>query len=510
MNPRNIETQARARSGVAARGLALVLSMAVVAGCESALEVELPGQITPDGLYQPGQAALLVNSSIAHIECAYSDFIATQGSGGADVYQKPWFFFGTSHEYEPFISTAQCNTGEFSWGWWSWMQAGRFMGEQAYESITGWTAAEVQNRERLLAQAALYSAIPYGLIGEVTCEASYEGGPLMAWDESLAKAEEWLTKSLQHINTGGDFALANGISSSAKTMATALRARYRFARGDLAGAVTDAAAVPTGFRAYISRDAVADRTRQNRVNEAHHSTGLGTIQGPITWWSGPPDPNTGQAWPAVIPFTGYQFLAISADGRAVTEDRYPITSELPPAAQGVTRRADPSTVDPNAVKDPRVDVFLHEKLTVSYPWWQTRKYRAPGEDMTMVSWEEMRLIQAEIAGGQGAIDRVNEIRTAYNLPPVTYANPGNATQIKNMLIEENRRSLFLEGTGFYTTKLRHNLWFPRGVGFTPGTVARGYQGGVRMVMPDNEFELNENFDMSDRATHCPQGQALAI
>jgi hypothetical protein len=358
-----------------------------------------------------------------------------------------------------------------------------------------------------LGQAALYAAIPYGLLGEVACEATYEAGPLMAWNESLAKAEELLTKAIGHFDASGDFALDNSISSSAKNMARALRARYRFAKGDLPGAASDAAAVPTGFRAYISRDAVADRTRQNRVNEAHHSTGLGTIQGPITWWSGPPDPNTGQPWPAVIPFTGYQHLAVSANGRAVTDDRYPITKELPAAAMSVTRRADPSTVDAAAMLDPRVNVFLYEKLTVSYPWWQTRKYASPGEDMTLVSWEEMRLIQAEVAGGQGAIDRVNEIRTHYKLPLVTYADPGNAQQIKNMIIEENRRSLFLEGTGFWGTKLRHKLWFPRGVGFTPGTVARGYQGGVRMVLPDAEFDLNSNIELSERGKFCPQGQA---
>src|SRR5690606_21942041 len=150
--------------------------------------------------------------------------------------------------------------------------------------------------------------------------------------------------------------------------------------------------------------------------------------------------------------------------------------------------------------------FLDPRLTSGYPWWQTTKYTSDGDDMPLVSWEEMRLIQAEILGGQAAIDRVNEIRAAHDLPLVTYVDPQNEEQVLNMIIEEFRRSLFLEGTGFWTVKLRHGLWFPRGVGSTPGTVARGYQGGVRMVMPQAEFDLHPDLDISMRGMHCPAGQ----
>lgn len=473
------------------RAAAAALSILVASGCEGLLEVELPGEVTLDGLYQPGQAELLVTSAITHIECAYSDFIAATGSGAADIYQKPWFFWGTSHEYEGVVPTGPCNPQEFAWGWWDWMQAGRLLADQAYERISGWPAAEVANRDRLLAQAAIYSAIPRGLFGEIMCEVTYEAGPLLSWDESLGEAEALLTTALEHIAEIGDFPMPSTISSSAEDMARALRARYRFARGDLTGALEDAAAVPTGFVAYITRDAVADRTRHNRVNNGHHGTGMGTIQGPINWWDGPPDPITGEPWPDVIPFTGYRNLGVLPDGRAISDGTpYPVTT----------------TAYPDAVPDPRVDVFLDPRLTSGYPWWQTTKYTSDGDDMPLVSWEEMRLIQAEILGGQAAIDRVNEIRAAHDLPLVTYVDPQNEEQVLNMIIEEFRRSLFLEGTGFWTVKLRHGLWFPRGVGSTPGTVARGYQGGVRMVMPQAEFDLHPDLDISMRGMHCPAGQ----
>ena len=62
---------------------------------------------------------------------------------------------------------------------------------------------------------------------------------------------------------------------------------------------------------------------------------------------------------------------------------------------------------------------------------------------------------------------MNQLRDAENptLPPVTYANPATAQQIKYMVSEEKRRALFDEGRFFYT-KLKNPdvLWFPRNVG----------------------------------------------
>ena len=93
----------------------------------------------------------------------------------------------------------------------------------------------------------------------------------------------------------------------------------------------------------------------------------------------------------------------------------------------------------------------------------------------------MWLIRAEIAGGQGAIDLVNELRDYDDLPRVTYADPNNAEEIRFMILEERRRALVAEGR-YYQSKLK-NLdvsWFPRAVG---GTRAFGhaYGGGVRFL-----------------------------
>jgi hypothetical protein len=132
------------------------------------------------------------------------------------------------------------------------------------------------------------------------------------------------------------------------------------------------------------------------------------------------------------------------------------------------------------------------------------KYRSEGDDLPLVNWEEMVLIRAEAEGGQGAINLVNELRRAEGLPLVTYADPGNAAQIRNMIIEERRRALYVEGR-FYFTKLKNLdlLWFPRGRGRT-GTRRTDYGGAVRLIMPLEEFDLNPNLTRADQATGCPQ------
>lgn len=470
---------ARRTQGRWTLGLSLAFFVGAAAACDGLLDVELPGQITEEELGQPGQAPLLVNSAIADIECAYSEFTASSGAGYDDVMLRVTGWWGGAHEFAVAPGTNDCNTTETAFGWWSPLQAGRYEADRAYELISEWGDDEVPaDRQQLLAQAAIYGGVAYGLLGEHFCEVAVEAGELMSPDEALAVAEERVTTALEHIGATGDFAISNGVSSSAEQMARLLRARIRFARGDLAGAEEDASAISAGFKAYATRDGGGERTRWNRVVNAHNESGWGTVMGPIDWWSGPGD------WPDVIPFTGYRNLGILGDGRAISDDRFPITT----------------TDEPSAVPDTRVPVIDQGEFN-AFPAWKQQKYSSLEDDIPIVNWEEAWLILAEIEGGQAAIDRVNDIRTAHGLPTVTYVDPGDAIKVENMIIEERRRSLFLEGGRFWATKLRKELWFPRGVGTTPFPYA--YQPGVRMVMPEDEFNLNPNIDGSDRGSLCP-------
>lgn len=463
--------------------LGLVFVAGGVAACDGLLDVELPGQIVEEELLQPAQAPLLVNSAIADIECAYSEFTASSAAGYDDVMLRVTGWWGGAHEFATEPNTNDCNTAETAFGWWSPLQAGRFEAERAYEMISEWSADEIPgDREQLLAQAAIYAGVAYGILGEHFCEVAVEEGALMSPDETLGEAERWVTSALEHVGATGDFTIPNGVSASAEQMARLLRARIRLARGDIGGAAEDASQISAGFKAYATRDGGGERTRWNRVFNAHNQSGWGTVMGPIDWWSGPGD------WPDEIPFTGYRHLGILPDGRAISDDRFPITT----------------SDEASALPDARVPVFESGEFN-AFPAWKQGKYASLEDDIPIVNWEEAWLILAEIEGGQAAIDRVNEIRVAHDLPLVAYVDPGDTGQIEDMIIEERRRSLFLEGGRFWATKLRKELWFPRGVGTTPFPYA--YQPGVRMVMPEDEYDLNPNFDGSDRGTLCPSHES---
>lgn len=492
--------------------LALAFSTGFLAGCDDILDVELPGQITSEETFDPGQADVLVLSAIADIECALSDYVAMNGAGNADAFHRTIGWLNGSMEYEPDPDGGGCSNGENTYGWFEPLHEGRWMGEQVYQRLAEeeeW--ADVPNREQLMATAAIYIGLTNGFFGEFLCEVAVNTGPLLSWDEALegapskdaVGAEGWYTRALTHIsNIGSDFAIEPGITGSAEQLAYLLRARSKLARGDYAGAAADAAMVDQGFIANVTREAGGERKRWNRVFSNHNQTSYSTLVGPITHEflqvdGTPTNPATGAAWPDPIPYTGYWNLGVLPDGRAVSDIGHPVTTDAEPTAEADTRV-------------PALDTETAESVR-GYPIWRQQKYTGLDDDIPLAKWEEAWLIRAEAAArgeglaGDDPVDLVNDIRVDHDLPEVDgvgYA-PTGQDELLNMIIEENRRTHFLEGR-FWSTKLRHNLWFPRGEG---RAVQHNFQGGVRMVLPPDEYELNPNFTQDDVGTFCPEFQA---
>jgi hypothetical protein len=486
--------------------VALTVAVAAsVAACDELLTVELPGQATEEGTFVASQAGLLVNSAIADIECAYSDFTAFEAAGFEDTSSRTVGWWGGRFERPPTPGTAGgcAGTQENQNGnWFKPLHKGRWMAEQVYTRLeTEWDATAVPNREQLMAMSAIYAGIAYTFFGEFFCEATFDSGPLMSWSQTLQEAEAWFTTALGHINTAGDFAIPTGVTTSARQTAYMLRARARFAQNTPATdalAVQDAQQVTQGSVAYVTRDAGAERSRFNRVYSGHVGLGWVALLGPVDWWSGSPDPVTGNPWPAVIPYTGYWNLAIDAEGRAVNDTGNAITTINTPTAT-LDTRVPVQEVAPSGIG------------TVTYPRWEQRKYPNAGTDFALAKWQEARLIEAQVAGGATAITLVNTIRTAAGLPTITGAyltqltdGTNDAAEIQNMLIEEARRVYFLEGGRWWSHKLRYNLWFPRGQDVDNWNFT--YQLGVRMVYPDAEFDLNTNLTRDMQGASCPPFQ----
>ena len=479
-------------TGRVARGAILVASLGILAGCdlESLLEVSAPDVITAESLEDPGAAQLMVNSIVAQFECGYSGFTYEEMGKSDTLDRVNGAGVSGSETYRLDTTTGACPESPAGYSYYTQFQLTRRIAFRQHELLSGWTNAQVPNRERLQATTSFYGAAALAQLGEFFCEMAFDGGELMTRDETLAIAEEWATQAIDEITAIGDFGGPNNATRSTTVGmlngAYGLRARIRGARGEAhwAGALSDAARIPQGYTFFVTRE-----TAPSRWNKAYHagtSVGVAFVLGPIAHWDGPANPVTGQEWPNPIPFTGYLNLGILPDGRAIGDDMYPITT----------------TANPTAVADTRVKT-INRTLQGAGSRPVPNKFTADPDDHPLVSWNDMYLIRAEIEGGQAAINRVNEIRTVRGLPLVTYASAGNADQIENMIIEERRRDLWIEGR-FWGTKIQNTdkFWFPRAIGESLLNSFK-YEGGVTLIMPIAEYDLNTNFGREARATGCP-------
>jgi hypothetical protein len=473
----------RQRRGRGSLALALVLSLCVV-GCDNLLDVNLPAQLTDEALDDPQGASVLVNSIIAHFEDAY-DFHTYRTLGreeGGEVY----------------LCGPMCNVSTYVTGYEHFVPFSRaldFANRLRTKLLDEWTAQQVPLRDRYLAITSIYEGATLGVFGMNLCEITLDGGAKQTPAQILDQADQALTRALTEIQTSGDFALQNGIATSARTLTHGLRAQVRWFKGDAAGAAADAAQVTPGFTAWVTRE--PGPARQNRGWTSGTGGGFFELYDVVDWWRGLPNPVTGQAWPQVLPFTGWTYLGILPDGRAVHDTGIPVRTRAGwHNAHGVAAGA---VVD---ARVPHRTSIIQGKSTTNGE--VANKFTGEGSDIALVNWKEMVLIRAEVAGGQTAIDLVNTLRAADNLPRVTYLTGATATpqQIRYMVWEERRRTLFNEARFFYT-KLKNLdvFWFPRNNGGTRGQ-QRSLTGGVRYAMPDNEYIANTNLSTADKGTGC--------
>ncbi|MBM4183578.1 MAG: RagB/SusD family nutrient uptake outer membrane protein [Gemmatimonadetes bacterium] len=495
-----------------------VAAFALLAGCDGLLEVEHPHLLTAGDLTNSANAEFQINSAIALFECGYSTF-GWVALGHEDVAEYVSGFAAKAHVFRADPATGVCDTGFFpAQAWFDQFMGARAMlsnadGTGVYQRLQGEWSLGVQT-ERLSALAALYVAAALDHFGEYYCEITFDGGDLLTPDEVLALAEDWITnRALAHIANHGDFALPNGIATSAQTTAIALRARIRWARGDLAGAAADAATVPPGFTAWVTRESGAQR-RNKIFDAATFGSPFSAMLGVNRAWNGAtrkPNPVTGQLWPDSVPFTGYFFLGVMPDGRAVSDAGYPVRwaqevrSPAPASA--------PVSLGNGAIPEVRTP-HTFKSVSGPAPREVPNRFKSVADDIPLVDWKEMWLIRAEHAGGQAAIDLVNELRVASGMPLVTYITGASATaqQIRYMLIEERRREFFSQAGRYWSTKILNTdiLWFPRGEGRTVSGVY-ALEGGVRLAMPTNEYLLNPHLvargGLAVRGSGCDPAEA---
>lgn len=214
-------------------------------------------------------------------------------------------------------------------------------------------------------------------------------------------------------------------------MAYVGRARARLDLGNLAGAAADARNVPLNYVHNVTASAAPSR----RVNRIYAQNGVGS--------------------------TGGLALSVGPSYRAVTYAGQP----------------DPRVrvVDAGRTASEGTRIFLQTKFgSLSTP-------------LPIATGVEAQLIVAEAVGGQAAVDIINALHARANLPQFSSTDP---TAIKNQVIEERRRELWLQGHRFYDIR---RLGLP--LDPAPGTTYHkgGTFGDTRCLpLPDVERLNNPN------------------
>ena len=380
-------------------GSALMTALLVggAAGCDSLLEVELPGKVPSDILDDPGLATTLVNSVIGDFECAYNNY--TFGAAvhsdqmwhsSGNLVQRSWGQRRITADFPNYV-TGTCEG--FGYGPWLPLHTARAQAESAFERISGFPDAAVENKDNKLATVALYAGYTYTLLGEGFCQTTLDGGPPIEPEAVLRIAEEWFTTAIGLAQQAGNQEVLNA--------AYVGRARVNLDLEQWEQAAADARQVVEGFQLIASRSSASERTL-NKGHEYFNVVGHATVAPAFRdlEWKGVPDPR----------------VAVVNTGRKGFDN----VTEL----------------------------------------WISDKWPEQGTGIPIATWEEAQLILAEAAVRTGdpqtAVRIINELHARVGLPAYDPATDGN---VLDQVIEERSRELFQVGGHRLNDMLRLGLPF---------------------------------------------------
>jgi starch-binding outer membrane protein, SusD/RagB family len=421
-------------------GAAAAIGLAVACNTSRLLDVNSPNAVPVTVFDSPGAASLMVVSAISDFECAFGSAVVVEGiisdelaDSQLGAAQWPYDRRDANTQTNGIYGTSGCASNQGP-GIYTPLATARFDADNALTKLAAWSDAEVPNRQTFIAQMNVYSGFSYALLGMSMCGAAFDQGPTVDQKGMFALAEKRFTDAI----TVGAAANATAVVNAARVG----RARVRLYQGNLTGAIADAQLVPKGFAFNASTDASDGGGRRgNRVYAAVQQSGDYTVE-------------------AVS-------LALKTEN-----------GELDPRAAVVQTNTRPA--------DSRSVIYVPKKYSSG-----ATQNNAVGDaiPLPIARYEEAQLILAEAQGGASAVTIINALRSTVPLAP--YTGPTDAASIKNLVADERRRVLFVEGVRNYDIQ-RLALPFSPAVGVVYPRVGGTYGNTTCLPLPDVERFNNPN------------------
>ncbi len=229
-----------------ARRAAFATSVVVLSGC-GMLDVTNPGPQSDESLNSPSAMAGLVTGMSFDLSRAM-DATTQETAIMADE-----LFHGGSYANEVFFNQGIIRPDLVN-GMWGSMHRARWVAEAGIERMK--TVLEGGfGTSPLAARAYIYAALSNRILGELTCEAVFDGGPAEDYKTHFTRAEGHFTEAIRIAG-----ALTGAIKDSLLRVAYGGRASVRAWQGKWAEATTDAQLVPTNyvFNAFFSTNTGAE------------------------------------------------------------------------------------------------------------------------------------------------------------------------------------------------------------------------------------------------------------
>lgn len=423
----------RARSGFRG-GIVLALAILAGAGCdafEGLLEVDAPSRIPAAQLESPANARLLLNGAIGDFECAFGSYVVLTGIMGEELVDATQTANRWPYDRREVLpNEARYSTfGCEGLGVYTPLSTARWSAENILQRLEGWSDAEMP--EGMNRTSMIATAAAYSGYAHLLLGEAFCTGVLL--DASLTPGgevdrTELFRRADERFTRAIEAARASG-NEEMLNMALVGRARARLDLGRTAEAAADARQVAVGFVKEASASTVASR-RENRVFAQNNNSNLVSVG---------------------APFRNLTFMGVD---------------------------------------DPRVRVVdTGRTATDGTPIWTQQKYASLSAPLPIATWDEAQLIIAEAEGGQTAVDIINMFHERAGLPAFASTD---ASEIRDQVIEERRRELFLEG---------HHLFdmVRFGIPFTPAPGTEFAKGGTYgtttcLPLPDVERRNNPNID----------------